>query len=271
MTQAEPQFIELKPRKIGRINKIGLFTLVKKEVDRFLNVYMQTIVAPVVTSLLFFCVFALAFGGIQRVVGDLPYLEFLAPGLIMMTMAQNAFANSSSSLGIAKIQGSIVDILMPPLSPMELFLGYMIGAMLRGLLLGTVFLVVISFFVHIPISNPVNSLIFAFLGTYLMAALGIGTGIWAEKFDQMATVTNFFITPLTFLSGTFYTMDRLPEFWRNLAYYDPFFYMIDGFRSGFIGHSEGGVMTGMVVLLVADILLTFAVLQMLKSGYKIKS
>ncbi len=263
--------VNLQPRKISGINRIGLYTLVSKEVGRFMTVYMQTLVAPVITSLLFFCIFALAFGGVERIMGNISYLVFIAPGLAMMTMAQNAFANTSSSIGISKIQGSIVDILMPPLSAAELFTGYMIGGVLRGIFVGVLTLVTISIFVEIEIVNLAVILAFGILGTYLLSTIGIATGIWAEKFDQMATVTNFLITPLTFLSGTFYSIEKLPEFWRNLAYIDPFFYMIDGFRAGFTGHSEGGILTGLAVLIICNIVMTFAVLRMLKTGYKIKN
>ena len=257
------------------MNTIGLYTLVKKEVGRFANVYLQTLVAPVITSLLFFCVFALAFGGVNRTLpdfmGDLSYLEFLAPGLIMMTMVQNAFANSSSSIMIAKIQGSIVDILMPPLSSAELFAGLVIGGILRGLLIGVFGALAISLFVHLPVQNFGAILCFSILGTTLLSSLGVVGGMWAEKFDHISAVTNFLVTPLTFLSGTFYSIRQLPEVWQGVADYNPFFYMIDGFRAGFIGYAETDMVTGIIVLSAANIFLLGLGLALLHSGYKIKS
>ena len=168
MTIQQSNLKELSPRKINGMNLVGLQTLIQKEVGRFINVYTQTIIAPVMTTLLFYAVFALAFGGVTRTIGDIPYLDFLAPGLIMMTMVQNAFANTSSSMVIAKVQGNIVDVLMPPLSPAELYLGFVIGGIVRGLCVGIV-----------------------------------AAGVWSQKFDHIAAVTNLIVTPLTFLSGTF--------------------------------------------------------------------
>lgn len=253
------------------MNTIGLYTLVKKEVGRFANVYLQTVIAPVITSLLFFCVFALAFGGANRVISDMPYLEFLAPGLIMMTMVQNAFANTSSSIIIAKVQGNIVDVLMPPLSSFELFTGYLAGGILRGLIIGFVGGLILSFFVNMPFENVPLVIAFSVLGTALLSSLGILGGMWAEKFDHLAAITNFLVTPLTFLSGTFYSIRQLPDFWENLAHYNPFFYMIDGFRAGVIGYAETDIGTGLIVLFFANIFLFAMGLWLIQSGYKIKS
>lgn len=264
--KADPQ-----PKLISGMNVIGLKTLVRKEVGRFLNVYSQTIVAPVVTTLLFYTVFALAFGGIERIVGDIPYMEFLAPGLIMMTMVQNAFSNTSSSLVIGKVQGNIVDILMPPLSASEMFLGYIVGGIARGLVVGLVTILFMSLFVHIPITHIGIIVLYAILGTTLLATLGVAAGIWSEKFDHIAAVTNFLVTPLTFLSGTFYSVSQLPEPWQTFAHYNPFFYMIDGFRYGFIGQSDGNVMFGIALLITVNVALSLLTLRMIKTGYKIKS
>lgn len=261
----------LNPRKIKGMNIIGLQTLVKKEVGRFMNVYTQTVVAPVVTTLLFYAVFALAFGGVARTIGDIPYLVFLAPGLVMMTMVQNAFANTSSSMVIAKVQGNIVDILMPPLSPTEMFMGYIIGGVCRGLVVGAVVLTVVSVFVGISIHSVAHILIYAVLGNMMLASIGLASGIWSQKFDHIAAVTNFLVTPLTFLSGTFYSIQQLPEIWHAIALYNPFFYMIDGFRYGFIGHADGDVSIGIIVLVVVNVLLATLILRMLKTGYKIKT
>jgi ABC-2 type transport system permease protein len=259
------------PRHITGINRIGLITLVKKEVGRFLNVYTQTIVAPVITTLLYYTIFALAFGGITRMAGNVPFLEFIAPGLIMMVMVQNAFANTSSSVVIAKVQGNIVDVLMPPLSPGEIYTGYAVGSVLRGLTVGFVTAIVMALFVKLHVHNIGVIVIFALLGTLMLGSLGLAAGIWSDKFDHIAAVTNFIVMPLTFLSGTFYSVEMLPPEWQMAAHFNPFFYMIDGFRSGFIGHADGSVMTGIIVLSVINIILACLSLWMLKTGYKIKS
>ena len=276
MTQSLPEstpvtFTPPEPRKITGINTVGLWTLVEREVGRFLNVYMQTIIAPVITTLLYYTIFALAFGGIARTMGDMPFLQFLAPGLIMMVMVQNAFANSSSSIIIAKVQGNIVDVLLPPLSDLELFLGFTVGAVLRGLAVGAATGGVLYFFAPLEVTSWPLLLTFALLGNMMLGVLGLAAGIWAEKFDHMATVSNFIITPLTFLSGTFYSIDSLPESWHALVLYNPFFYMIDGFRAGFTGLPDGHILTGLIVLVAVNIGLSALTLWMLRTGYKIKS
>lgn len=271
MDNAKLQEQNLKPRKITGMNVVGLQTLIKKEVGRFMNVYTQTVVAPVVTTLLFYAVFALAFGGIARTIGETPYLVFLAPGLVMMTMVQNAFANTSSSMIVSKIQENIVDILMPPLSSTELYLGFIIGGICRGVFVGAVVITVMSVFVGLSIHSITHVIAFGVLGTMMLASIGLVAGIWSQKFDHISAVTNFLVTPLTFLSGTFYSISQLPETWHKLALYNPFFYMIDGFRYGFIGYSDGNVMIGLAMLVVANALLAVLILWMLRSGYKIKT
>jgi ABC-2 type transport system permease protein len=252
------------------MNWIGLQTLAGKEVGRFLNVYTQTLIAPIMTTLLFFAVFALAFGGAERSMGDVPYMQFLAPGLVMMTMVQNAFANTSSSIVISKVQRNIVDVLMPPLSPMEMLLGYTAGGVLRGLAVGVVTLVVMSFFTTLHIHAVWAIVSFAFLGTLMLSLIGILGGLWSEKFDHIAMITNFVVTPLAFLSGTFYSIDRLPPFWQDAAHADPFFYMIDGFRYGFIGVSDSSPYLGLTVLILVNVAMFLLAHRMLVTGYKIK-
>jgi len=261
----------LTPRKVGRFNIVGLKTLIGKEIGRFVSVYTQTIVAPMITTLLFYAVFALAFGGITRTIGDIPYLTFLAPGLLMMTMVQNAFSNTSSSLVIAKVQGNIVDIIMPPLSALELYLGFVIGAIARGAAVGFAVWFIIFVVVGMDVHAIWAVLAFGVLGSMMLAILGLLAGIWSQKFDHIAAVTNFLVTPLTFLSGTFYSVSQLPEFWDKLAHYNPFFYMIDGFRYGFIGQSDGNIMIGLALLIGVNTVLSLLALQMLRTGYKIKS
>jgi len=256
---------------MGAVNWVGLKTLYTKEVYRFLKVFTQTVAAPVVTTLLFYAIFALALGGIVRRAGDVPFLQFLAPGLVMMSMVQNAFANTSSSVMIAKVQGNIVDVLMPPLSPLELALGWVGGGVTRGLLVGTTTLIAISLFVPVGIHNPFFIVYHAIAASMLLSLIGVIGGIWAEKFDHIAAITNFVVTPLAFLSGTFYTIDRLPEGWQFVAHLNPFFYMIDGFRYGFIGHSDGTLMIGLAVMATINVALWALVLRMLATGYKLKA
>ncbi len=273
MTQLDfiPNGTELKPRVIPAINMIGLKTLIGKEVGRFLNVYTQTIVAPVVTTLLYYAVFALAFGGIAKTIGGISYMVFLAPGLIMMTMVQNAFANTSSSIVIAKVQGNIVDVLMPPISAGELFTGYMVGGIIRGMIVGAVCAVAVWATVGIEIHALWAVVAYAVLGNAMLSSLGLAAGIWSQKFDHIAAVTNFIVTPMTFLSGTFYSAEQLPGIWNTLVHYNPFFYMIDGFRYGFTGHADGNLLAGLACLIVINILLCILTLRMVQTGYKIKS
>ena len=261
----------LTPLHIKTINLVGLLTLIKREIDRFANEYMQTIIAPVITTLLFYTIFALAFGGVARKVGDVPFLEFLAPGLIMMVMVQNAFANTSSSMVISKVQGSIVDVLLPPLSNFEIYIGFTVGAIARGLLVGLVTGFVMSLFVSVSVNSWGLIIVYAILGTMLLGSLGLAAGIWSEKFDHIAAVTNFIVTPLTFLSGTFYSVDALPPMWQGIAHYNPFFYMIDGFRAGFIGQADSDPIIGIITLAVINVALAGLTFWMLKTGYKIKA
>ncbi len=255
--------------KFGNLR--GLIALISKEIRRFMAVWMQTIMAPVMTTLLFYLIFALAFGGDHRYIGDMPFLKFLAPGLIIMAMVQNAFANTSSSLIIAKIQGNITDILLPPFSPVELFLGQAIGALVRGILVGVSTYVVMKLFLPLHIASLGTVIAFAVLGCTMLGSLGIFAGIWADKFDQIAVVTNFVVTPLAFLSGTFYSMETLPELWQFIASFNPFYYMIDGFRQGFIGSGDTNLWIGASVLFGVNLLLGGAIITMLRAGYKIKA
>ena len=250
---------------------MGLWTLYVKEVRRFAKVATQTVIAPVVTTLLFLAIFALALGGATREVGGVPFAQFLAPGLVMMAMVQNAFANTSSSLLISKIQGNIVDVVMPPLSAGELTLAFAAGGVTRGLAVGLAVALAMAVFVPMEVQHPFFVLFHAFAASLMLSLVGLLAGIWAEKFDQMAAITNFVITPFAFLSGTFYSVERLPEFWRVAAHFDPFFYMIDGFRYGFIGHADASLALGAAVLIAADILLWALVYAWFRRGYKLKA
>lgn len=252
-------------------NWIGLRTLYMREIRRFSKVYTQTIMAPVVTTLLFLAVFSLALGGAHRVVAGLPFVQFLAPGLIMMAIAQNAFANTSSSIMVSKIQGNIVDILMPPFTAHELWLALVMGGASRGIAVGLAVGVAMTFFVDLGLYAPGYILFHALLASVLLSQLGMIGGIWAEKFDHMAAITNFFITPLAFLSGTFYSIQRLPETFQAIAHFNPFFYMIDGFRYGVIGHADGNLTAGLAVMIGINVVLWLVSTRMLHNGYKLKT
>jgi len=271
MTSTESETEFLAPRLVGAVNWVGLWTLTWREIWRFLKVYLQTVLAPVVTTLLFFAVFALSLGGVVRSVGHVPFLEFLAPGLIMMAIAQNAFANTSSSIIIAKIQGNIVDVLMPPLAPAELLAGYVLGGVVRGVVVGLATGLAIWPFLHLAMPHPGYVLVHGLLAASMLALLGLIGGIWSEKFDHLAALTNFLITPLSFLSGTFYSVDSLPPAFWWLAHLDPFFYMIDGFRYGFIDQTDGTLGAGLAVMLLGNLALGLLALRMLATGYRLKA
>jgi len=251
-------------------NWLGLYTLYLREVRRFTKVYTQTIIGPVVTTLLFLAVFSLAIGRSTAVIGDVAFLEFLAPGLIMMAITQNAFANTSSSMMISKIQGNIVDTLMPPLNDHELTFGISMGGMTRGVVVGLAVGLVVALFVPMQIHSLGFIVFHAVGGALMLSLLGVIGGIWSDKFDHIAAVTNFVVTPLSFLSGTFYSINRLPEAAQTVALLNPFFYMIDGFRYGFIGHSDASLLHGVLAVGAMDAVLWFICWRMFKSGYKLK-
>ncbi len=255
----------------GRVNWIGFWTLYKREVRRFLKVYLQTIGAPVVMAMLFLAVFSLALGRNVETVKGVPFLAFLAPGLMMMTIIQNAFTNSASSIMIAKVQGNIVDVLMPPLSPGELTLAFALGGVTRGLIVGVAVAVVMSFVAPVSVANIALVAYHAVAASLLLSLIGVVAGIWADKFDHMAAVTNFVITPLSFLSGTFYSIDKLQGVFRDLAYINPFFYHIDGFRTGFIGHADANPLFGVAVTLAANVALFAVAYGLFKRGWKLKA
>lgn len=271
MNQPAPASPRLEPRRYGAVNWIGLWTLVAREVRRFLKVGTQTVAAPAVTTLLLLAVFALALGGAVREVAGVRFAEFLAPGLIMMAMVQNAFANTSSSLIIAKVQGNIVDTLMPPLSAGELTIGFAAGGVARGLAVGAAVAACLLPFVTLHVHAPAFILFHGLAAALMLSLLGVVAGIWAQKFDHIAAFTNFVVTPLAFLSGTFYTVDRLPEPWHAIALLNPFFYMIDGFRYGFIGHHDGDLAVGAAAILAADLALLALCRRLFASGYRLRA
>lgn len=259
------------PRRYGAVNWLGLWTLIAREVRRFIKVFTQTIAAPVITTLLLLAVFALALGGAVRQVAGVSFAEFLTPGLIIMAMVQNAFANTSSSIVISKVQGNIVDSLMPPLSAGELTAGFALGGVARGVAVGVTVGLCLMPLVAIHVHSPFFIIFHGLAGSLLLSLLGIAGGIWSQKFDHIAAVTNFVVTPLAFLSGTFYTVDRLPQPWHEIALWNPFFYMIDGFRYGFLGHHDGNLALGLVMMTAVNAALLWLCYWMFRTGYKLKA
>ena len=252
-------------------NYIPLWSLFIREVKRFLKVGIQTVLGPAISSLLFLAVFSLALGRSVESINGVKFSNFIAPGLIMMTILQNSFANPASSIGQSKFQGNIVDILMSPLSNIELTIGYIGGAVIRGVVCGLVTFILIIFFIPINIHSFFALVFYTLMGSIMMGALGTMIGIWADKWDQQQGITNFIILPMTFLSGTFYSISRLPEFWKNLSSYNPFFYNIDGFRYAFIGVSDSSLLIGAMFLIILNLFLIFLCYQMFRTGYKLKS
>ncbi len=251
-------------------NWIGLWTLYQREIRRFAKVYTQTLMAPVVITLLFLAVFTLALGGAARSVAGMPFPQFLAPGLVIMAIAQNAFANTSSSLMVSKVQGNIVDTLMPPLTATELTVGLAMGGVTRGVLVGCSVAIAMQVFVGVGVHSVAHALYHAVMGALMLSLLGIIGAMWAEKFDHISGVTNFVITPLAFLSGTFYSIERLPEAARAIAHFNPFFYMIDGFRYGLTGHADANLALGIAVLAGVNAALWALCTRLFAVGYKLK-
>ena len=258
-------------RRFGLVNWIGLYSLYVKEVSRFIIVWAQTLLSPLVSSLLFLSVLTLALGNDRGDVLGYSFISFLAPGLIVMSIVQQSFSHSVSSLMIGKIQGNIIDTLLAPLSAIEVTLAIIFAAVTRGLVILIISIVVFSLIVEIHIYSIFYIFIGAFLGTFILGALGFITGLWAEKFDHTATITNFIITPLSFLSGVFYSIERLPNFFQSISKINPFFYIIDICRFGFLGTSDGSIGIGLVYLTILSIIVWLISYYLYKIGYKIKS
>lgn len=248
----------------------GFKTLLYKETLRFVKVSVQTIAAPVLTALLYLLIFSQALGERVQVFGNVGYVTFLIPGLVMMSVLQNAFANSSSSLIQSKITGNIVFVLLPPLTHWELFGAYVLASMFRGLAVGAGVFICTFWLGDFKFANPIWTLAFALLGSAILGTTGVIAGIWAEKFDQIAVFQNFIIMPLTFLAGVFYSAQSLPPFWRFISHLNPFFYMVDGFRHGFFGVSDVAPFTSLAATLACFALVSLVALRMLSSGYKLR-
>ncbi|MDB9811135.1 ABC transporter permease [Candidatus Pelagibacter sp.] len=258
-------------RRFGYINWIGFKSLWLKECNRFTTVWQQTLLSPLVSSLLFLSVLSLALGNDRGDVLEHSFITFLAPGLIAMSIITQSFSHSVSSLMISKIQGNIVDMLYAPLSAFEVSMAIILAAITRSIVIALISIAVFSIIVEVPINNIIFIFIFGFLSAFVLGSLGFITGLWAEKFDHTATVTNFIITPLSFLSGVFYSIDRLPNLFQTISLINPFFYMIDGFRYGFLGVSDGSIIFGMIYLTVLSFVMWFIAFYLYKKGYKIKS
>ncbi len=262
---------QISVRKFGFINWIGFKSLWLKECNRFMTVWQQTLLSPLVSSLLFLSVLSLALGNNRGDVLGHSFIIFLAPGLIAMSILTQSFSHSVSSLMIGKIQGNIVDMLYAPLSAAEVSMAIILAAITRSLLIAVISIAVFSLIIKIPINNIFYIFVFGFLSSFILGSLGFITGLWAEKFDHTATVTNFIITPLSFLSGVFYSIDKLPNVFQTISHINPFFYMIDGFRYGFLGASDGSVGFGIIYLTILSFVMWFIAFYLYKKGYKIKS
>ena len=245
-------------------------TLFYKEVLRFWKVATQTITAPIVTALLYLLIFGHALEDYVQVYPAVGYTTFLVPGLVMMSVLQNSFANSSSSLIQSKINGSLVFILLSPVSHWELYLAYMLAAVVRGLIVGIGVFAITVWFAHPTFHSPIWIGFFAFLGSAILATMGIIAGIWADKYDQLASFQNFLIMPATFLSGVFYSIHSLPPFWQSVSEFNPFFYLVDGFRYGFFGYSDINPWTSCAIVSIFFVFLAILAVHLLQKGYKLR-
>jgi len=258
-------------RRFGRFNWIGLRTLMFREVRRFLNVWSQTLMAPLINAGLLLMIFTIAIGPTRGDVMGVPFMTFLVPGIMTMTVIQNAFANTSSSIASAKVQGNIVDTLMPPLSATELLVGYLFGSFVRGVMVAAVIALGSWVFLGVGMQNILWVTVFALLGSVFMGGLGIIAGVFANKFDQLAAISNFVVTPLAFLSGTFYSIDALPDTMQFLCHINPFFYIIDGVRFGMIGVSDSSPWLGLVVVTIACSVVCALCWRWFDRGYRLKA
>lgn len=265
------QTLDMGNRRFGRVNWLGLYTLALREVMRFVSVWTQTLLAPLVTAALFLLIFSIAIGPNRGEVLGVSFTAFIAPGILMMTVIQNAFANTSSSIVISKVQGNIVDTLMPPLSAGELVIGYLAGGLVRGLAVALAIGLGTLLVLGIPIVHPLWALVFVILGSTLMGAVGLVAGIFANKFDQMAAITNFIVTPLAFLSGTFYSVAALPPVIYEITHVNPVFYLIDGVRFGVLGVSDSSPWLGLAVCSVTTLAAGLVAWAMFRTGYRLKA
>lgn len=270
-TETGPGLQAMGVRRFGRVNWLGLWTLIEREVMRFVAVWTQTLLAPLVTAGLFVAIFTLAIGPRRGEIMGVDFTSFIAPGILMMMVIQNAFANSSSSIMVSKVQGNIVDTLMPPLSAGELVIGYLAGAVARGLVVALAIGLGIYLVLGIGTAHPLWTLVFVLLGAAFLGGLGMIAGIFAQKFDQMAAITNFVITPLSFLSGTFYSTEALPDALWWVTHANPVFYLIDGARYGVLGISDSSPWLALVVCLASTAAVGLACWALVRQGTRLKA
>ena len=253
-----------------RFSAAGFATLFYKELLRFAKVGFQTIASPVITSMLYLLIFGHVLEDRVQVFENVSYTSFLVPGLVMMSVLQNAFANSSSSLIQSKITGNIVFVLLPPLSHFEIYAAYVLAAMVRGMVVGLGVFVITAWFADLSFAAPGWILLFALLGSAILGTMGLIGGIWADKFDQIAAFQNFIVMPLTFLAGVFYSVKSLPGFWQAVSHLNPFFYMVDGFRYGFFGVSDVPPLASLAIVVVTLLAVSTLALHLLRTGYKLR-
>ncbi len=268
MTQSQDSF---GTRRFGRVNWLGLYTLAEREVMRFVAVWTQTLLAPLVTAALFLMIFDIAIGSRRGEVMGVAFLTFLAPGILMMTVIQNAFANTSSSIVVSKVQGNIVDTLMPPLSALEMVLGYLAGGIARGVCVAVAIALGLWLVLGLVPHAPFLALGFVVLGSALLGGLGLIAGIFAQKFEQMAAITNFIVTPLAFLSGTFYSVEALPPVLNSITHANPIFYLIDGVRFSMIGTSDSSPVLGLAFCGGVTFAVGVVAWWMFRTGYRLKA
>ncbi len=254
----------------SRINWFGAYTLLSKEVRRFLKVYHQTLFSPVINIVLFLAVFSLSVGSNLTEINGVPFAVFMSAGLIMMAAMQNSFANSSSSFVMGKVMGHFVDYLIPPLGAFELLFAFTCGAILRGICVAIVAFLTILIFVPLGFHSVAHAVFYLVFASMFLGLLGVLCGVISETFDHMSAMTSYVITPLTFLSGTFYSTNSLPQFWRGVSHFNPFFYMIDGFRFSLTGKNDGDLLTGMIYIVSINLILGVALFFLIKRGYRIK-
>ncbi len=271
MVEINKKKYEIGVRRFNAVNWVGAFNLYKKETLRFLIVFGQTLFGPIVTSVLFLLVISLAFGEERANVLGVSYIQFLAPGLIVMQVIQQSFAHSSSSLIMGKMMGTISDIVSSPLNSAEVTLAIILASVTRGIIISSISILVFYFAIDLRVYSFSILILYLFIGSFLLGAAGFIAGIHCEKFDHMATITNFFIVPLSFLSGTFYSIEKLPIILQKISLFNPFFHIIDGFRYAVIGNSDGPIFFGFIYLLLLSFLLWIVCFYLYKKGYKIKS
>jgi len=261
--------VNLSVNKIGIINWMGLWTLTIKEIYRFVKIWEQTIISPLIMILLFYAVFSIGIGN-DRLIGSIPFLSFVVPGLIMMVIAQNAFSNGSVSLVLSKLQGNVVDFMMAPLSSLEVTIAYVLSGVVRGIVVGCLSVAVLSIFTPIHFVYPFFVIYFGIMGSLMLSSIGVITGLCGSRFDHIGAIQNFIIMPATFLSGTFFSVSQLPEKWKIVSFLNPFYYMIDGFRYGFLGVSDIPVFSSMALLFCVNLVLLYIVYWLFAKGSGLK-